>query len=95
MAKSKDKKFNVAIDLGNIVYSSISKSNDGYSYARLVSKTKDKSYLTISSEWEGDDFPDFAMNLMKYMKDVKMEKSGVWPGQEDAYKTYLEEKNSK
>jgi len=94
MAKSKNKKFDVAIDLSNIVYSSISKSSDGYSYARLVSKTEDKSYLTISAEWEGDKFPDFAMNLMKYMKDIKMEKSGVWPGQEEAYKIYLKEKDN-
>ena len=93
-SKSKDKEFSVSIKVENIVYTSMSKSNDGYSSARLVSKTDDKSYLTVFSEWEGENIPDFAMNLMGFMKAAKMEKSGVCPGKEDLYKIYLETKST-
>ena len=87
MAKSKE--FLVKINNDDIVYSTMSKSNDGYSTARLVAKPADKMYITVSAEWEGTNIPDFAMNLMGFMKASNMEKSGVCPGKEDLYKEYL------
>jgi len=90
---AKGKEFTVKINNDDIVYSSISKSNDGYSMARLVAKPADKMYMTVSAEWEGTNIPDFAMNLMGFMKASNMEKSGVCPGKEDLYKEYLNKEN--
>ena len=91
---AKGKEFVVKINNDDIVYSSMSKSNDGYSMARLVAKPADKMYLTVSTEWEGSTIPDFAMNLMGFMKATNMEKSGVCPGKEDLYKEYLDKENA-
>ena len=62
------KKFAVNIDPENVVYSTISKSKDGYNSARVVVKSGEKEYMSISYEWEGDSIPDFAMNLMSFMQ---------------------------
>ncbi len=91
---AKGKEFVVKINNDDIVYSSMSKSNDGYSMARLVAKPADKMYMTVSAEWEGSSIPDFAMNLMGFMKASNMEKSGVCPGKEDLYKEYLDKENT-
>jgi len=87
MAK-KNSNFNISIDPSNVVYTGISKSRDGYSSARMVVKSGDKEYMSISYEWEGAGVPDFAINLMSFMKSSGMEKSGVWTGQEEAYEDF-------
>lgn len=66
------KKFAVNIDPEDVVYSTISKSKDGYNSARVVVKAGDKEYMSISYEWEGDSIPDFAMNLMSFMQANEM-----------------------
>mgnify|MGYP006910732081 CR=1 FL=1 len=43
---AKGKEFVVKINNDDIVYSSMSKSNDGYSMARLVAKPADKRYIS-------------------------------------------------
>lgn len=88
MAKKKDSSFNISINPSDVVYTGISKSRDGYSSARMVVKSGDKEYMSISYEWEGAGVPDFAMNLMSFMKGSGMEKSGVWTGKEEAYEEF-------
>jgi hypothetical protein len=91
MAK-KNSKFNISIDPSQVVYTSISKSRDGYSSARMVVKTSDKEYMSINYEWEGAGVPSFAVDLMGFMKGSGMEKSGVWKNQEAAYEEYSKKK---
>ncbi len=90
MAKSK--KFSVNVDSEDVVYTSISKSKDGYNSARIVVKTGDKEYMIISYEWE-EGTPDFVMNLMGFMQANNMETSGVWPEKEEEYATYKEQRS--
>jgi hypothetical protein len=66
------KKFSINIEPDEVVYSTISKSKDGYNSARVVVKTGEKEYMSISYEWEGDSIPDFAMNLMSFMQANEM-----------------------
>lgn len=62
------KNMSVTIDPEKVMYTNISKSKDGYNYARIVVKMDDKEYMSISYEWEGNSIPDFAMNLMSFMQ---------------------------
>jgi hypothetical protein len=70
------KKMSVNIDPDQVMYTNISRSKDGYNSARVVVKTGDKEYMSISYEWEGDGVPDFAMNLMGFMQANEI-KTGV------------------
>jgi peptide subunit release factor 1 (eRF1) len=54
----------------------------------MVIKRGDNEYMSISYEWEGSGIPGFAMDLMGFMKQNKMEKSGVWEGKEEAYEEF-------
>jgi hypothetical protein len=90
MAKSK--KFSVTVDPEDVVYTSISKSKDGYNSARIVVKTGDKEYMIISYEWE-EGTPGFVLSLMDFMKASNMETSGVWPEKEEEYATYKEQRS--
>jgi hypothetical protein len=67
------KNFSITIDPEEVVYSTISKSKDGYNSARVVVKRGDKEYMSISYEWEGEHVPDFAMSLMGFMKANEIE----------------------
>ena len=86
---AKNKKFSVSVDEEDVMYTSISKSKDGYNTARIVVKVADKEYMIISYEWE-EGTPDFVMNLMGFMKANNVETSGVWPEKEEAYVEYSE-----
>jgi hypothetical protein len=85
---AKQKNMSINIDPTQVVYTSIMKDKSGYNSARMVIKAGDKEYLQISYDWEGGGVPDFAMNLMEFMKNNNMETSGVWPTQEKAYIEY-------
>jgi len=67
------KKFSININPEDVVFSTISKSKDGYNNARLVVKAAEKEYMAITYEWEGSHVPDFAMNLMSFMKANELE----------------------
>lgn len=97
MAKKKVKNLDVSVDPGKVMYTNISTSKDGYNSARMVVKLDEKQYMNISCEWEGADIPGFALDLMQFMQTNNVEKSGVWKGQEDAYKEFSskEKKDSK
>jgi DNA-directed RNA polymerase subunit RPC12/RpoP len=86
MASKKD--FSVSVGADSVVFTNISASKDGYSSARMVAKMGDNEYMSISYEWEGSGIPSFAMDLMSFMKNAGVEKSGVWEGKEDAYEEY-------
>lgn len=73
------KNFSVTVNPETVMYTNISKSKE-YNSARMVAKIGDNEYMSISYEWEGDSIPDFAMNLMDFMKANEIETSGVWPG---------------
>lgn len=83
MAKIKD--FSVNINPTEVLYTSINTSKDGYNSARLVAKRADKQYLSVSFEWEGGGIPDFAMDLVDFMKANNMETSGIWVDKEADY----------
>jgi len=95
MPKNSSKGFNVAIDPANVMYTNISTSKDGYNSANVIVKVGEKEYLRVSCEWEGDNVPGFAMDLMAFMKSNKMEKSGVWTGKEEAYAEFSAKKAKK
>jgi hypothetical protein len=86
MAKVKD--FGVSIMPSEVVYTNISTSAEGYNSARIVAKRGDKQYLSVSYEWSDGGVPDFAVDLMAFMKDSSMETSGIWPGQEEAFEDF-------
>jgi hypothetical protein len=82
--------FTINIDPMNVMYTNISSSKDGYNSARMVVKAGDNEYMSVAYEWEGSGkIPSFAMDLMGLMKRMGQEKSGVVPGQEDAYGEYM------
>ena len=83
MAKIKD--FSVSINPTEVLYTSINTSKDGYNSARLVAKRADKQYLSVSFEWEGGGIPDFALDLVEFMKANNMETSGIWVDKEGDY----------
>ena len=84
------KDFTIKIKAEDVMYTNISTSKDGYNSARVVVKQGDKDYLSISAEWEGDNIPAFALDVMGFMKANKVETSGVWKGQEKAYAKFIE-----
>ena len=86
MAKNKNMTFEIIP--ANVVFTAISKEKNGYNSARIVVKAGDKEFMNISYEWEGTGVPDFAMNLMEFMKSNNVETSGVWPKQEASYEEF-------
>lgn len=95
MPKNSNKGFNVSIDPANVMYTNISTSKDGYNSANVIVKVGEKEYLRVSCEWEGDNVPGFAMDLMAFMKSNNVEKSGVWTGKEEVYAEYSAKKFKK
>ena len=90
MAKQKGLKIDIKSE--DVMYTNISTSKDGYNSARVVIKTGDSEYMSVSCEWEGEKIPGFAMDLMGFMKNSGTEKSGVWEGQEEAYAEFAAKK---
>jgi predicted RNA-binding Zn-ribbon protein involved in translation (DUF1610 family) len=88
MAKMKD--FMVSVKPDEVMYTSINTSKDGYNSARMVVKKGDSEYMSISYEWEGNNIPGFAMDLMGFMKMNNKETSGIWEGREEEYASYEE-----
>lgn len=84
------KDFTIKVKAEDIIYTNISTNKDGYNSARLVIKQQDKQYLSISCEWEEDNIPSFALDIMGFMKANKVEASGIWEGREEAYKEFVE-----
>ena len=85
---AKNKNFMVEVNPVEVMYTSINTSKDGYNSARMVIKKGDNEYMSISYEWEGNSIPGFAMDLMGFMKNNNMEKSGIWEGQEEAFQKF-------
>jgi hypothetical protein len=69
------KKMNISVNPEEVMYSQISKSKDGYNSARMVVKSGEKEYMSISYEWEGEGVPDFVMNMMGFMQANQLELS--------------------
>lgn len=92
MAKKMDKNFTVSVNPGDVMYTSINTSKDGYNSARMVVKSGDNEYMSISYEWEGKGIPGFAMDLMSFMKSNNVETSGVWTDKEEAYEEFSAKK---
>ena len=86
--KSVDKNFNVSVDPGQVMYTSINTSKDGYNSARMVVKVGDQEYMSISYEWEGSGIPGFAMDLMAFMKSNNVETSGIWEGKAEEFAAF-------
>lgn len=90
MAAKKQKNMTIDIEPAKVVFTQIMKDQSGYNSARVVVKAADKEYLQISYEWQGAGIPDFAIQLMDFMKSNNVETSGVWPNQEAAHVEYEE-----
>lgn len=90
MAAKKQKNMSIDIDPAQVVFTQIMKDRSGFNSARMVVKAGEKEYLQISYDWEGTGVPDFAMQLMDFMKSNNVETSGVWPNQEAANLEYEE-----
>lgn len=90
----KNKGLTVNITPDEVLYTTINSSKDGYNSARVVIKTGDKEYLSVSCEWEGDTIPSFAMDLMGMIQG-KGGKQGVSAGKEEAYDEYASKFNKK
>lgn len=90
MASKKDANFNVSVKPEEVVFTNISTSRDGYNSARMVIKTGDSEYMSISYEWEGSKIPGFAMDLMGFMKKNSVETSGIWEGKEEEHAAFEE-----
>ena len=86
------KDFSVSVNPEEVMYTSINTSRDGYNSARMVIKKGDSEYMSISYEWEGNNIPGFAMDLMGFMKQNNIESSGVWADKEEAYAEYAAKK---
>lgn len=67
------KDMTIKIGADQVMFSNISKSKDGYNSARVVAKVNEKEYMSVSYEWEGNNVPDFAMNLMSFMQANEMQ----------------------
>jgi hypothetical protein len=91
MAKAKD--FTVKVLNEEVMYTSISKSKDGYNSARIAAKKGDKEYLSITYEWEGDGVPSFALDLMDFMQANKIKAGKITEGMEEDYGSYVKTKN--
>lgn len=88
MAKKVNKNFTIDVNPENVMYTSINTSRDGYNSARMAVKLADKQYMSVGFEWEGNTIPDFALDIMEFMKNNNMETSGVWEGKEEAFTEY-------
>lgn len=71
MGKKKD--INIKVLADQIMHTGISVSKDGYKSARMLVKIRDKEYLSISYEWEGDNVPGFVMEIMSFIQANKEE----------------------
>lgn len=81
-----NKAITIKVAPDEIMYSSISKSRDGYNSARMVSKVSEKVYMTVSVEWESDDtVPSFAMDLMDSLKAHEIKPNEVVGQYKDEY----------
>jgi hypothetical protein len=86
--KTVDNNFNVSVDPSQVMYTSINTSKDGYNSARMVVKTGEQEYMSISYEWEGSGIPGFAMDLMSFMKSNNVETSGIWKDKEEEFASF-------
>lgn len=90
---NKDMKITIGAD--QVMYSTISKSKDGFNSARLVAKVNDNEYMSVSYEWEGKNIPDFAMNLMSFMQANELEIGTVVEQYADEYAEMAAKKGKK
>lgn len=86
------KDMTIKISPDQVMFSNISKSKDGYNSARVVAKVSDNEYMSVSYEWEGNNVPDFAMNLMSFMQANAME-LGTVEAHADEYEEIAKGKN--
>lgn len=94
MASKTNSDFSISIKPDEVMHTNISISKDDYNSARMVAKKGEKEYLVVSCEWQGKVIPGFAMDLMGFMKSNNVEKSGIWPGKEEAYKEFSKEEKT-
>lgn len=71
------KPFNLQFDSDNIMNVSMTKSKSGYNYVSVGIKLADNQYISIGYEWQGDNIPDFAMDMLSYLSadKAKLEKA--------------------
>lgn len=83
-----DKKFNFSFNSGEVMYTSIRKSSNGYNYASVGIKRGDNQYINIDYEWQGKDIPDFAMDMLGFMQASKEEVEKASKEMEEEYKAF-------
>lgn len=87
-----DKEYKLDLDPTKVVYASIRRYSDGYSFASMALKMGDDEYMHINYEWRGNDIPEFAMDVMDMLKGFnKSQASNVDHGTfERASKVFLD-----
>jgi len=63
-----DKEYKINLDPGKVVYASIRRYSDGYSFANMALKMGDDEYMHVNYEWRGNEIPEFAMDVMDMLK---------------------------
>ena len=68
-----DQKFNFMFTSGEVMSTSVHKSQGGYNYASVNIKKGDDQYVSIGYEWKGKEVPDLAMDMLGFMQASKEE----------------------
>lgn len=81
--------FAVSIKSEDVVYTNFNTNKNGYNSARIVANAPgEKSFLSVSIEWEGNQVPDFVMEMMMFVKNSGTATAGIWAGKEKDYEEY-------
>ncbi len=70
-------KYSVELDSDQLVYGSIKRYSDGYSYASVAMKVNDNEIMHINYEWNSKAIPEFAMNIMDMLKSFDKTEASV------------------
>lgn len=70
-------KYKIELDSSKMVYGSIRRYSDGYSYASMAIKMNDDEVMHINYEWSGKSIPEFAMHVMDMLKTMDKEKAAT------------------
>ena len=85
----------VSVSPEQIMHTGVSRSKGGYNSAGFHAKIGDNEYMSVSYEWQGDQIPDFAMDLMSFMKANKEEIETASAALKEEFEAYSAKKKGK
>lgn len=89
-----EKKFNFSFTSGEVMYTSVRKSANGYNYATVGVKRSEDQYINIDYEWTGKNVPDFAMDMLGFMQASKDEVAKASKEMAAEYKEFAKRLNA-